>query len=369
MRNLYLLSIAFCILIMLNACSSTPGTDNSSGTNGNPNQTASSADASTSTSAPATSSSLAASSVSSSSNSSSSLFSSSSSVFSSGQSSLTSSAVSSSSLAASSAGSSSSLSGLQEYKLQILSAAASTENQPAANAIDGDTGSRWESAASDPQWIIFDLGSSKSLSKIILNWETASAADYTIDGSIDSNSWTTLASCSGLPSVDHRMDTNILSGSYQYIRMNGTARSTGWGYSIYDAKIYTKAVPGTLAYEVLNATASSGTSALLACDGSLTTRWESTQGVDPQWIIFDLGGSKPLSKIILDWEAASAADYTIDCSGDSITWTNLASNTGLPSVNHRMDTNALSGSYRYVRMNGTARSTGYGYSIWETYIY
>ncbi|MEU5389518.1 discoidin domain-containing protein, partial [Kitasatospora cineracea] len=37
--------------------------------------------------------------------------------------------------------------------------ASSTENYgtPASNAVDGDTGTRWSSAAADPQWLQVDL--------------------------------------------------------------------------------------------------------------------------------------------------------------------------------------------------------------------
>src|SRR5688500_1645047 len=34
---------------------------------------------------------------------------------------------------------------------------------PAASAVDGNTGTRWASAASDPQWIYVDLGSTQSI--------------------------------------------------------------------------------------------------------------------------------------------------------------------------------------------------------------
>src|SRR2546430_8867829 len=43
--------------------------------------------------------------------------------------------------------------------------ASSTENAsfPAAYAVDGNTGTRWSSAFSDPQWLEVDLGSSQSI--------------------------------------------------------------------------------------------------------------------------------------------------------------------------------------------------------------
>ena len=43
----------------------------------------------------------------------------------------------------------------------------------AANATDGNAGTRWSSAFSDPQWIQVDLGQSYNISHVTLNWEAA----------------------------------------------------------------------------------------------------------------------------------------------------------------------------------------------------
>src|ERR1700743_3873404 len=46
--------------------------------------------------------------------------------------------------------------------------ASSTENAsfPAADATDGNLGTRWSSAFSDPQWLQVDLGSSASVGQV-----------------------------------------------------------------------------------------------------------------------------------------------------------------------------------------------------------
>ncbi len=121
---------------------------------------------------------------------------------------------------------------------------------------------------------------------------------------------------------------------------------------------------------IASATASSNLlPASYSYDKNTGTRWESAQGVDPQWIYWDLSTSQSLSKIVIDWEVASAANYTIQGSTNSTTWTNLATVTNSNTADHTTITTNISGSYRYVRMYGTRRTTGWGYSIWETYIY
>src|SRR5689334_19925684 len=74
--------------------------------------------------------------------------------------------------------------------------ASSTENAgtPAANATDGNTGTRWSSAFSDPQWLQVDLGASHSISRVVLNWEAAYARAFQVQTSGDGNSWTTISS-------------------------------------------------------------------------------------------------------------------------------------------------------------------------------
>ena len=111
-------------------------------------------------------------------------------------------------------------------------------------------------------------------------------------------------------------------------------------------------------------------SASFAVDGDPATRWESTHAVDPAFLTIDLGQAYNLSQIVIDWEAANAANYTIEGSNNNGDWTTLATRTN-GTFGDRTDTVNVSGSYRYVRMNGTARSVGndWGYSIWEMEVY
>ena len=106
----------------------------------------------------------------------------------------------------------------------------------------------------------------------------------------------------------------------------------------------------------------------LAVDGNMGTRWESKQGVDPAFMYVDLGKDTALSKVVLFWEAANAKNYTLDVSHDTITWTTLVPKTNMPG-GARSDTLNISGTWRYVRMNGTARNLNYGYSIYEFQIF
>ena len=107
-----------------------------------------------------------------------------------------------------------------------------------ANAIDGDFSTRWSSVYSDPQWYQIDLGEKYNISQVILYWEAASAKDYTIDVSNDGVIWSTIMVKSNMPAGARTDNLNQLSGAGRYIRMFGTARTTNWGYSIFEFEVY-----------------------------------------------------------------------------------------------------------------------------------
>src|SRR5258707_864472 len=115
--------------------------------------------------------------------------------------------------------------------------ASSTENAgtPASAATDGNTGTRWSSASSDPQWLQVDLGSAPPVCAVTLNWETAYATAFQIQVSTDGTTWTPVYSTTtGTGGVQNL----TVSGTGRYVRMYGTARATGYGYSLWEFGIY-----------------------------------------------------------------------------------------------------------------------------------
>lgn len=115
--------------------------------------------------------------------------------------------------------------------------ASSQENggTAAANAVDGNPGTRWSSAFADPQWIRIDLGATASVTAVELAWEAAYATAYRIELSTDGNDWTTAYSTTTGPGGDETLN---VSGDARYVRLTGTARSTGYGYSLWEFKVY-----------------------------------------------------------------------------------------------------------------------------------
>jgi beta-glucosidase len=102
-------------------------------------------------------------------------------------------------------------------------------------ATDGDPGSRWSSAASDPQWLEVDLGAQQQICGVSLLWEAAYATAFQIQVSNDNATWTTVYSTTTGAGGNQALS---VSATDRYIRMNGTVRATQFGYSIFEFDVY-----------------------------------------------------------------------------------------------------------------------------------
>ncbi|MGL1934416.1 MAG: C25 family cysteine peptidase [Fibrobacterales bacterium] len=101
---------------------------------------------------------------------------------------------------------------------------------------DGSTTTRWSSDFSDPQWIEIDLQGTFTVTSVSLNWETAAASNYTIEVTADGSSWYAIETVTnGNGGVDQFTfnEENVAK-----IRMHGTQRTTVWGYSLFEFKVY-----------------------------------------------------------------------------------------------------------------------------------
>ena len=240
--------------------------------------------------------------------------------------------------------------------------ASSTENAgtPASAAVDGNTGTRWSSAFSDPQWIQVDLGATANVTQVVLNWEAAFARSFQIQTApAATGPFTTIFSTStGAGGIQ----TIPVTGSGRFVRMNGTVRATQFGYSLWEFQVF-----GTFAATTCGTTnAALNHPASAAFDGSTTTRWSSAFS-DPQWLQVDLGGTATVCQVRLTWEAAFATAFQLQtapaATGPFSTIFSTTTGTG------GTQTLNVSGSGRFVRMNGTARATQFGYSLFEMAVF
>jgi len=135
----------------------------------------------------------------------------------------------------------------------------------ASNAFDGDATTRWSSDFSDPQYIYVDLGKRYDLCRVRLKWETAFGKDFLIQVSDDAANWQTLATITGNISTENIIH---LQGTGRYVRMMGTARGTGYGYSLYEFEVF-----GT--ESTISCAPPSGLKASNIYETSVTLQWQS----------------------------------------------------------------------------------------------
>ncbi|WP_218136756.1 glycoside hydrolase family 3 C-terminal domain-containing protein [Actinacidiphila guanduensis] len=128
--------------------------------------------------------------------------------------------------------------GTQNLALDQPTTASSTQAAiyPAADATDGDPGTRWSSAASDPQWLEVDLGSPQQICGIDILWEDAYASAFQIQVSNDNADWSktvysTTTGTGGNQSLQ-------VTATARYVRIYGTARATQFGYSVFEFAVH-----------------------------------------------------------------------------------------------------------------------------------
>jgi hypothetical protein len=121
------------------------------------------------------------------------------------------------------------------YNLLPANVSASSGNPQAA--IDGNQGSRWESAFADPQHLIVDLGVLSAVSKITISWEIANAKNYYLLGSADSISWDTIAVKSNMSPGNRTDIIDNIGRNFRYVKMQGVTRNTPYGYSIWEMEV------------------------------------------------------------------------------------------------------------------------------------
>ncbi|WP_051760709.1 discoidin domain-containing protein [Herbidospora cretacea] len=239
----------------------------------------------------------------------------------------------------------------------------------AANAVDGNGTTRWSSLYADPQWITVDLGASYDVNRVRLNWEAAYGRQYRVEVSPNNSTWTVL---SNQTASDGGVDDLSVSGTGRYVRIYGTQRAlTQYGYSLWDLNVYGTPAGGTAQLlsrsrpVTVSSTEAGANVAANAVDGNTATRWSSLYA-DPQWITVDLGQTRSISRVRLQWEAAYGRQYRVETSNDNSSWTVVNTQT---AGDGGVDDLAVTGTGRYVRIYGTQRATAWGYSLWEFDVY
>ncbi|MFB6874569.1 beta-N-acetylglucosaminidase domain-containing protein [Streptomyces sp. NPDC056323] len=111
-----------------------------------------------------------------------------------------------------------------------------TPDFPASAAADGDPETRWSSPVEDNAWWQAELPRTARIGRVVLHWQDAYATRYRLQVSSDGRSWRTAATVrdgrGGRESV--RMDAK----DARYLRVQGDARGSEFGYSLWSVEAY-----------------------------------------------------------------------------------------------------------------------------------
>ncbi|QGZ42857.1 c-type cytochrome [Pseudoduganella flava] len=271
-----------------------------------------------------------------------------------------------------------------ETALTPVAASASSSERgdlSAAAAIDHNDKTRWGSAFTDNEQLTLDFGKQQLITRVRIDWENAHATQYLLQVSDDNATWTTIKSVDD--SAGGTEDLTGFAARGRYLRVQGVHRSTQYGYSIIEIQAYSGTpvitepeVPPTpiptdptqpgVAIKPVAASSSAvenaGLSAAMAIDGKPATRWAS-KAEDGAYIQFDFGARTPVGYMKLVWENAYGKEYAIKASDDGQNWTQLRYvNNGRGGTEEFLN---LGANARYLRIQGVARATQYGYSLFE----
>lgn len=179
---------------------------------------------------------------------------------------------------------------------------ATASSESGANTAAGVTDStdyltyvnyRWESAASDPQWIMVDLGAAKNINRVILKWHTDYAKAFQIQVSTNSSTWTDVYSTTKGASYSVT-DVTFNTTSARYVRMYGTQRGTANGYSLFNFMV----LNDSSATPVVNSEKAANTPADVITFHRNTVMYSLSKSASVKLEVFDARGK--LSAVLVD---------------------------------------------------------------------
>ena len=280
-----------------------------------------------------------------------------------------------------------------EEKKNILTGATATASGYTAvdsmpyHAIDGSSSSWWCGPGDSNQWLAFDMGEARSFDTLVFTvYGGTTALTYTVETSVNGTTWTTVhegnseapSGKSGNSELYMLEFDDVI--SCQQLRVSFTYVAGNWATVVemeatlsacesqplptYQGEKQTPGVTSTGSYIYSADGVGSDTKKNLT-DGSYETEWVPYGPIATQTIVMDLYEAKELYGIhVFLGKNAVLPEYRIEGSLDGESWTILVDATlrdGVTVVNENRTvvTEALSGSYRYVKliwMNGTDNS-------------
>ncbi|WP_223693857.1 polysaccharide lyase family 8 super-sandwich domain-containing protein [Leifsonia poae] len=200
-------------------------------------------------------------------------------------------------------------------------------------ATDGSLATKWSSARptgsapyTNTNWLRVDLGTVRSVSQVVVDWETGNSTDYRVEGSTDGSTWSPLAHVQNTGTADHRRDTvDFPTAEVRYIRVIGSP-ATKYGLNIWEFEVYggySLSCPATV-------TAERDSTVAMSADISPADAGDSVSAYPLDSSVATVVGSPSLSadgKIQFELKTGNAGSTTVlvtHANGDEFAWCSVA---------------------------------------------
>jgi hypothetical protein len=257
---------------------------------------------------------------------------------------------------------------LSQGKTTTTSSSSGSANN-GSKAVDNDEDSYWcASNGTKPQWLTVDLGQTRTLGNIRTAFYVPDTWQYKLEASTDNTNWTFLTNSwdAGVYWADPDFD-DVVHGGFRYVRLTVNKADTNW-VAVKEFRVFGPPVELSAgATASASTTSGAGFAASKANDGDTGSYWCASSGTKPQWLTLDLGSSQTLSQSTVRFFGSDTWKYKIEGSTNNSTWTMLSDRTSAGVVAQEVS-DALSGSYRYVRISVTDAVTNWA-AIREFKIY
>ena len=122
------------------------------------------------------------------------------------------------------------------FALASNGATATASSGNADAAIDGNEGTRWESAQTDDETYTLDMGQLRVFNTVKINWEGAFCSQFELTYSTDGITYLPLYTETNLTSAGWQT-IEIEKTTARYIKYHGTKRATGYGQSFWEFQV------------------------------------------------------------------------------------------------------------------------------------
>jgi len=257
-----------------------------------------------------------------------------------------------------------------------------------ANLDDSNQASYWESANNAfPQWAQVDLGSTQSISQVVLKLPTgwdARTETLSVQGSTDGTAFSTIVSSANYtfdPSASNIVTINFAVMNTRFVRINITA-NTGWAAAqLSELEVYGNTTStGNLAQN--KATSEGGHTQTYmssnAVDGNQASYWEGPANNWPaNWLQVDLGAATAgLNKVVVELPVANwgarTQTFAVTGSTDGTNFSTVVASATYsfdPASNNTVTVTFNATTQRYLRLSFSANTGSTGGQVSEFQVY